>query len=98
MWFLEHAWIIPLTTFVSFWLILFFGKRLPRHGSEIGIAALAIVFVLALLTAGAWISRDSTQTVKPEEAPAHALAPPVDHVGARTVSLTTAAESGGESG
>ncbi len=43
---LENVWIIPALTFVSFWLILFFGKRLPKGGSEIGIlfvgAALAL--------------------------------------------------------
>ena len=36
-------------------LILFFGKRMPRGGSEIGIAAVGIAFILAILTAGQWI-------------------------------------------
>ena len=38
---LTHAWLIPAVPALSFLLILFFGKRLPRGGSEIGIAALA---------------------------------------------------------
>ncbi|MEA3019144.1 MAG: hypothetical protein QOI47_668, partial [Actinomycetota bacterium] len=37
---LTYAWVIPAITFSSFWLILFFGKRLPKGGSEIGVLAL----------------------------------------------------------
>src|SRR6476619_5547106 len=36
---LDYAWIIPVIPAVSFALILFFGKRMPRQGSELGIAA-----------------------------------------------------------
>ena len=43
---LTHAWLIPAIPALSFVLILFFGKKLPRGGSEIGIAAVAIAFVL----------------------------------------------------
>src|SRR3546814_12722070 len=53
---LENAWIIPLIPAASFFLILFFGKRLPKKGSEIGIAALAICFVLAIATNVEWFS------------------------------------------
>ena len=38
-WFLEHAYVIPLIPAASFFLILFFGKRMPKKGAEIGIAA-----------------------------------------------------------
>ena len=31
MWFLDNAWLVPLIPAVSFVLILFFGKRLPRQ-------------------------------------------------------------------
>ena len=48
MWFLRNAWLIPAIPVLSFWLILFFGKKLPRKGSEIGIAALAIAFAEGL--------------------------------------------------
>ena len=51
---LEHAWIIPLIPAASFVIILAIGKRLPRKGAEVGIAALAICFVLALATNVKW--------------------------------------------
>src|SRR5438094_552294 len=57
MFFLRNAWLMPAIPFVSFLVILFFGRRLPRMGSEIGIAAVGASFGLAVITAGAWISR-----------------------------------------
>jgi NADH-quinone oxidoreductase subunit L len=54
---LEHAWIIPALPAVSFLVILFFGKRLPKHGSLIGIGAVAISFVLSIVTTIQWINR-----------------------------------------
>ena len=57
MWFMEHAWLIPLIPAVSFWLIILFGKRLPFKGSEIGVTAVGASFVLALCTAFQWIQR-----------------------------------------
>ena len=48
---------IPAIPALSFVLILAFGKRLPRGGSEIGIAAVGIAFVLALGTGVGWIQR-----------------------------------------
>jgi NADH-quinone oxidoreductase subunit L len=56
-WFLTHAWLIPLLPTLSFVVILLLGKRLPNHGSEVGVAAVAGSFVLAIGTAIAWISR-----------------------------------------
>jgi NADH-quinone oxidoreductase subunit L len=44
----ELAWLVPLLPFVSFFVILFFGKRFPDRGSGIGIAALLIAFALSL--------------------------------------------------
>ena len=55
-WFLENAWLIWLFPAVSFLLILLFGKRFPRGGSEIGIAAVGASFVFGLFTAIQWIS------------------------------------------
>ena len=43
MWFLDNAWLIPLLPAISFFLILFFGKRTGRWtngGSYIGITAI----------------------------------------------------------
>jgi NADH-quinone oxidoreductase subunit L len=55
--FLDHAWLVPLIPAVSFVVILFFGKRLPRQGSEVGIVAVGASFVLACGTLVQWISR-----------------------------------------
>ena len=54
---LTHVWIIPLIPAIAFVAILAIGKKLPRGGSEIGIAALAICFVLSLGVAAGWIQR-----------------------------------------
>jgi NADH-quinone oxidoreductase subunit L len=54
---LDYAWLIPAIPAASFVLILFFGKKMPRHGSEIGIAAVGVSFVLACVTAVQWIQR-----------------------------------------
>ena len=60
-WLLRNVWLIPLLPTLSFLGILFFGKRMPRGGSELGIAAVGIAFVLALLTGVAWVDhRDSS--------------------------------------
>ena len=53
---LDSAWIIPLIPTASFFLILAFGKKMPKKGSEIGIAALGICFALALVTNVQWFS------------------------------------------
>ena len=54
---LENAWVIPLIPAASFFLILLFGKRLPKKGAEIGIAALSACFALALVTNVQWFQR-----------------------------------------
>ena len=54
---LDYAWIIPAIPVLSFVLILFFGKKLPRGGSEIGIVAVGSSFVLACITAVQWFQR-----------------------------------------
>ena len=54
-WFLEHAWLIPLIPGIAFFLIIFFGKKLPRGGSEIGIASMVASLVIACGTAYQWI-------------------------------------------
>ena len=56
-WFLENVFIIPLIMGISFAVILFFGKRMPRGGSEVGIAAVGLCLLLSLITAGQWIGQ-----------------------------------------
>ena len=48
---LENAWLIPLTMAASFVVILFFGKRMPKKGAEIGILAIGACFVLSVIAA-----------------------------------------------
>jgi NADH-quinone oxidoreductase subunit L len=68
---LEHAWIIPLIPAASFFLILFFGKRMPNKGAEIGIAALGACFALALFTNVQWFQHvnDAEHAAEAEHAP-----------------------------
>jgi NADH-quinone oxidoreductase subunit L len=75
MWFFTHVWIVPALMGLSFLLILFFGKRMPKKGAEIGIFFLGIAFIFALLTAGNWFvwSNDSPK-VAAEAAEGKALA------------------------
>ncbi|MEL7155321.1 MAG: NADH-quinone oxidoreductase subunit L [Actinomycetota bacterium] len=54
-WLYENVWLIPALPAASFLLILFFGKRLPFKGAEIGITAVVAAFVLAVLTTFTWI-------------------------------------------
>jgi NADH-quinone oxidoreductase subunit L len=61
-WVINHIWLVPAITFFSFWLILFFGKRLPGKGAGLGIAALAATWVLSAWAAVAWITRKTTGT------------------------------------
>ena len=46
-WFMENAWLIPLIPGLAFFAILLFGKRMPRGGSEFGIASMLAAFVIA---------------------------------------------------
>ena len=54
---LNNAWLIPLLPAISFVLILFFGKRLPRKGSEIGVTVVGASFVLSCIAAVQWTQR-----------------------------------------
>src|SRR5688572_28290992 len=66
---LEQAWVIPAITFTSFWLILFFGKRLPKGGSEIGVLAVGATLVLSVVMGAQWVDRDKTLEVEVHHAP-----------------------------
>jgi NADH-quinone oxidoreductase subunit L len=57
MFFLDKAWLIPLIPAISFVVILLFGKRMPRHGSEVGVFSVGASFVLACGALIRWIMR-----------------------------------------
>ncbi len=69
---LDNAWIIPVIPAASFFLILFFGKRMPRKGSELGIAAVGAAFVLALVANVQWFDHVSDAGHESEPAEEHA--------------------------
>ncbi len=73
MWFLTHAWLVPALPALSFVLTLFFGKKVlgPRRVHWVGIVFVSAAFVLALLTAGAWISHSDGHPHGQHEALAH---------------------------
>ena len=54
---LDAAWIIPALPAVAFFAIMFLGKRTPKHGAEIGIAATGISFLLSCVALVEWIHR-----------------------------------------
>ena len=56
-WFLDHAWMIPLIPVAAFVLIIFFGKRMPRKGSEFGIASMVLALLFSGRAAYEWIQR-----------------------------------------
>jgi NADH-quinone oxidoreductase subunit L len=56
MFFLDYAWLVPLIPAVSFVLILLFGKRFPRGGSEIGITAVGASFLLSCGALVQWVN------------------------------------------
>jgi NADH-quinone oxidoreductase subunit L len=95
---LEHAWIIPLIPALSFVAILAFGKKLPRGGSEIGIASVAICFVLALGVAGGWMSRvDDPPPVDHHETTSHGEETEGSHGGGADESHDEETEAGSAS-
>src|SRR5918999_817611 len=47
--FTELQWLVPLLPFIAFFVILFFGKKLPGKGHSVGILATGIAFVLSLI-------------------------------------------------
>jgi NADH-quinone oxidoreductase subunit L len=56
-WFLEHAFLIPIIPAVAFALIIFFGKKLPMKGSELGVLSMVASLVFSVGAALQWINR-----------------------------------------
>jgi NADH-quinone oxidoreductase subunit L len=55
-WILRNAWLLYTIPFVSFWIILFFGKRMGSKAAWVGIASVLTTFVLACWSGLSWIS------------------------------------------
>ena len=55
--FLENAWVIPVIPAVAFALIIFFGKKMPMKGSEIGILSMVASLVFSGGAIMQWIDR-----------------------------------------
>jgi NADH-quinone oxidoreductase subunit L len=56
-WFLQNAWLAPVIPTLGFALIILFGKRLPKKGSEVGVLSMLASLVLASGAAWQWIQR-----------------------------------------
>jgi len=56
-WFLDNAWLAPVVPTIGFALIVLFGKRLPKKGSELGVLSLLASLVVATGAAWQWIQR-----------------------------------------
>jgi NADH-quinone oxidoreductase subunit L len=82
---LENIWIIPAITFVSFWLILFFGKKLPFKGHEIGLFAVGLTLVLSIVAGFQWIDRPADFEPHGSETTEHATEGETGHDPAGTV-------------
>jgi NADH-quinone oxidoreductase subunit L len=68
---LHWVWLMPALMALSFVTILFFGKRMPNKGAEVGIAAVGLCFLFALVAAGSWISHvNAAQNEPAAKAPA----------------------------
>jgi NADH-quinone oxidoreductase subunit L len=57
MWFLEHAYLIPVIPAVAFFIIILLGKRLPMKGSEVGILSMLGSLTIAVGMTYQWIKR-----------------------------------------
>jgi NADH-quinone oxidoreductase subunit L len=45
----DIMWLVPLLPFVAFFVMLFFGKRLPGKGHSVGIGAIGIAWLLSMV-------------------------------------------------
>src|SRR4051812_1866114 len=56
---LSNAWVIFTLPFLSFWVILLFGKRLPRQGDFVGIGAVLAAWLLSVVALIQWAARSA---------------------------------------
>ncbi len=71
-WLLNNVWLIPTLPALSFLGILFFGKRMPKGGAELGIAAVGAAFLLAILSNVAWMDHRDNYSGPTDAGAAHA--------------------------
>jgi NADH-quinone oxidoreductase subunit L len=76
---LRNAWVIPALPVLSFVLILFFGKRLPGKGHELGVAAVGLALLLSIVALVQWVDRPADYEVPPPGE--HAAAEGAAHAG-----------------
>jgi NADH-quinone oxidoreductase subunit L len=57
--FADHAFVIPILPFAAFTLILFFGKRMPRKGPEIGIATTLVALIWSVGVLAAYAGKEA---------------------------------------
>jgi NADH-quinone oxidoreductase subunit L len=76
---LRNAWVIPALPVLSFVLILFFGKRLPGKGHELGLAAVGGALVLSVVALVQWVDRPADFEVPPAGEHAAATAGEGEH-------------------
>ena len=96
---LHWVFVLPLIMGLSFVAILAFGKKLPRKGSEIGIAAVGLCFVASIFCAFAWIGHvnDAPATehaaqghlATAQEDPAHGTTAEGEHAEAQVAPILT---------
>ena len=65
--FLDHLWLAALIPAIGFLLILFFGKKLPMKGSEIGLLSMASALVVTTGAGIQWINRVDSAAAHGEE-------------------------------
>jgi NADH-quinone oxidoreductase subunit L len=49
---LESAWLIPVLPFLAFWLVIFFGRRLPGEGAYVAVGAMVVDAFWSVLILG----------------------------------------------
>src|SRR6056297_797865 len=67
-WFLENAWLTGLIPVIGFAVILFFGKKLPMKGAEVGIASMTATLVVAVGAGIQWMQRTNSAESNGDEA------------------------------
>ena len=71
---LDKVWILPALMSGAFVITLFFGKRMPKKGAEVGTAAVLLCVLLSTIAAFQWINRSPVVSAEAVGAPVVAAA------------------------